>query len=190
MGLNDKRRGQTAVPRPFGPLLVSGSSPIEFRPTEALSGINRHYIDDRNVEPEPSPPRLEREVKTVLALAVRGSRLFDQNLATNAIFNPGSQPSYDTVVATDDVPSLFTLIHVDPPLVKGAPADSAVTGYQGTMGLGILISLGCDSPAEPTDDCNTKEGVLDPVILLRRHQEDPVAPKVYFFRSGIFTSIF
>ena len=172
MSLNDKRCCQTAVPRPFGPLLVSGSSPIEFRPTEALSGINRHHMDDRNVEPEPSPPRLERDVKTVLALAIRGGRPFDQNLATNAIFDPGSQPSYDAVMATDDMPSLFTLIHVDPPLVKGVPTDSAVSGNQGAMGLGVMISLGCDSPAEPPDDCNTKEGVLDPVILLRRHQEE------------------
>ena len=172
MSLNDKRRGQTAVPGPFGPLFVPGSSPIEFRPTEALSGVNRHHIDDRNVKPKPPAARLEGDVKAILALAVRGGRLFNQNLAANAILDPGSQPSNDAVTAADDVSPLLTLIDVDAPLVEGVPADSAVSGNQGAMGLDVLVSLGCDSPAEPPDDCNTKEGVLDKVILLRRHQEE------------------
>ena len=86
---------------------------------------------------ESPPPRLEREVQTVLFLAVSGSRLLDQNLAAYAILDPGSQPSYDTVVSTDDVP-LFTLVHVDSTPVKGAPADGAILGDQGTKKRGIL----------------------------------------------------
>ena len=40
------------------------------------------------------------------------------------------------------------------------------------MGLDILVGLRRDPAAEPPDDSNTKEGVLNPVILLRRHQEE------------------
>ena len=35
----------------------------------------------------------------------------------------------------------------------------------------IRASLNRDPAAQPPDDCNTKEGVLDLVILLRRHQK-------------------
>ena len=39
------------------------------------------------------------------------------------------------------------------------------------MTRSVRASLSHDPAAKPPDDCNAKEGVLDPVILLRRHQK-------------------
>ena len=40
------------------------------------------------------------------------------------------------------------------------------------MTRSIKASLSRDPTAKPPDDCNTKEGVLNPVILLRRHRKE------------------
>ena len=178
VSLDDERRGESAVPVPLGRLLVSSRSPVEFRPTEALPSINRHHIDDRNVEPKTPATRLEGNVKTILTLGVRSGRLLDQNLAANAILDPGGQPPDDPVVPADDVPPLLALVDVDAPLVEGVPANSAVGGDQGTMGVDVLVSLGRDPSPKPPDDCNTKEGVLNPVILLLPLSLSPSLPSL------------
>ena len=64
------------------------------------------------------------------------------------------------------------LVHVDPHIIEGPSTDSAILGNQRTVARGIGARLSRDPATEPPDDCNTKEGVLNPVILLRRHQKE------------------
>ena len=98
--------------------------------------------------------------------------LFDQHVTPNAILDLARRPSDDTVVSTDDMTPFFALVHVDPPVVKGSAANRTVLSNQRTITWSIRASLSHDPTAKPPDDCNTKEGVLNPVILLRRHQKE------------------
>ena len=65
----------------------------------------------------------------------------------------------------------FTLVHVDSPIIEGPFTDRTVLGNQRTVTWGIRASLSRDPAAKPPDDSNAKEGIRNPVILLRRHQK-------------------
>ena len=71
----------------------------------------------------------------------------------------------------DDVPTVFALIDMDAIRVKGVSTDTILTD-QSAVPLRSDAVPTHDPATQPPDDSNTKEGVPNTVILLRRHQEE------------------